>query len=131
MIKENVINFGYHHLEAGHPDNQKKYRICGSLTRQSESKPFCHRPAGWGTSHPRVGRCKLHGGCSPSGPNHPNWRGGRYAYKFRVRLKQHYKDLGSSETNPLDLLPELEVQRTILTISIIALNERAHHSVEK
>lgn len=125
MIKENIINYGYHHLEPGHPDNQKNYRVCGSQTRQSESRPVCHRPAGWGTSHPGVGRCKLHGGCSPSGPDHPNWRGGRYAHKFRGRLKQHYEDLGMADDNPLDLMPELEVQRTILSMALLALNEKA------
>lgn len=27
----------------------------------------CKKPRGWGTSHVGSGRCKLHGGCSPSG----------------------------------------------------------------
>jgi hypothetical protein len=27
----------------------------------------CTRPAGWGTTHPGFGRCKLHGGSAPSG----------------------------------------------------------------
>jgi len=130
MINKNVISYGYHHLEPGHPDNQKNYRICGSQTRQSESRPVCHRPAGWGTSHPGVGRCKLHGGCSPSGPDHPNWRGGRYAHKFRGRLRQQYQDLGSTDDNPLDLMPELEVLRVILSMALQALNEKGsgiHH----
>lgn len=26
---------------------------------------YCQRPAGWGTDHPGVGRCKLHGGDVP------------------------------------------------------------------
>jgi hypothetical protein len=32
----------------------------GKIHRQER---YCKRPAGWGTSHPGEGRCKLHGGC--------------------------------------------------------------------
>ena len=32
-------------------------RFCGARTR---SGPACRRPAGWGTSHPGYGTCKLH-----------------------------------------------------------------------
>lgn len=40
-------------------------RYCGGKKRQGEG--LCTRPAGWGTDHPGAGRCKLHGGCAPSG----------------------------------------------------------------
>lgn len=36
---------------------------CGAKARSG--KP-CGRPAGWGTGHAGVGRCKLHGGASPN-----------------------------------------------------------------
>lgn len=39
-------------------------RFCGGKKRQGEG--FCTRPAGWGTDHVGVGRCKLHGGGTPS-----------------------------------------------------------------
>ncbi len=91
--KNQIISYGYHHLEPGHPDNQKGYRICGSKTRQVQSKPYCHRPAGWGTTHPGVGRCKLHGGCSPMGPDHPNWKSGRYSHLYQGRLIQVIREL--------------------------------------
>lgn len=39
-------------------------RYCEARTRAGGK---CRRPAGWGTSHPSVGRCKLHGGSSPNG----------------------------------------------------------------
>ena len=38
---------------------------CGARKKQSEGN--CARPAGWGTDHPGYGKCKLHGGCVPSG----------------------------------------------------------------
>lgn len=43
-------------------------RLCGSPTHATGNP--CRRPAGWGTSHPGLGNCKLHGGLSPSGVRH-------------------------------------------------------------
>lgn len=39
-------------------------KYCGAKKRQP---PYdeCTRPAGWGTDHPGIGRCKLHGGRTP------------------------------------------------------------------
>lgn len=45
-------------------------RYCGSKKRQQpegRTDDRCRRPAGWGTDHVGEGRCKLHGGNSPSG----------------------------------------------------------------
>lgn len=36
---------------------------CGARTRSGSP---CAKPSGWGTSHPGVGRCKLHGGSTPT-----------------------------------------------------------------
>lgn len=36
---------------------------CGAQTKTPNKR--CGRPAGWGTGHPGVGKCKLHGGASP------------------------------------------------------------------
>lgn len=47
--------------ESGH-DTRDRY--CGAPKRQGEGT--CTRPAGWGTPHAGVGRCKLHGGSTPS-----------------------------------------------------------------
>ncbi len=41
----------------------KAYPTCGARTRQGDHSP-CARPAGWGTDHPGVGACKLHGGAT-------------------------------------------------------------------
>jgi hypothetical protein len=35
---------------------------CGAKTRAGTP---CNRPAGWGTNHVEVGKCKLHGGATP------------------------------------------------------------------
>lgn len=37
---------------------------CGARKRQGEG--CCTQAAGWGTDHVGEGRCKLHGGCTPS-----------------------------------------------------------------
>lgn len=37
---------------------------CGAITRSREGT--CRHEAGWGTPHPGIGRCRLHGGNSPS-----------------------------------------------------------------
>src|SRR6185437_11369205 len=40
------------------------YAKCGAQ-RKGEAGP-CTRPAGWGTDHPGIGKCKLHGGSTPT-----------------------------------------------------------------
>jgi len=40
---------------------------CGGKRRGADSEgKLCTRPAGWGTDHAGTGRCKLHGGSTPS-----------------------------------------------------------------
>ena len=50
------------------PDSGHDNRLCGSPTHATGNP--CRRPAGWGTSHPGLGNCKLHGGSSPNGVRH-------------------------------------------------------------
>lgn len=38
--------------------------LCGGKKKQGGGT--CTQRAGWGTDHPGVGRCKLHGGCTPN-----------------------------------------------------------------
>ncbi len=116
--KRKVIGYGYNHIEPGHPDNPTAYRICGARTKQELSNPVCTRPAGWGTSHAGAGRCKLHGGANLAGPDHGQYKTGRYAALFKGRLREHYENIINDGTDPLDLLPELEVQRTLLSLAL-------------
>lgn len=46
------------------PSETPRYDTCGARTRSATT---CQRPAGWGTSHPGAGKCKLHGGSTPNG----------------------------------------------------------------
>jgi len=43
-------------------ENKKSYETCGAKTRAGTP---CKKPAGWGTNHKGVGKCKLHGGATP------------------------------------------------------------------
>lgn len=42
------------------PDQSRDGRYCGARKRQGEGT--CTQAAGWGTDHPGIGACKLHGG---------------------------------------------------------------------
>lgn len=59
------------------------------------------------------GRCKLHGGKTPSGPDSVHFKHGRYATVFRGQLAEKFLH-ATEEEAPLDLLPELAVQRAVL-----------------
>lgn len=54
---------------------------CAARKRQpSYVGDTCRRPAGWGTWHPGVGRCKLHGGAR-------GYKHGRYSRVLREQLR--------------------------------------------
>lgn len=46
------------------PDHDDPTRWCGGPKRNGTGR--CTQRAGWGTPHPGYGRCKLHGGSTPS-----------------------------------------------------------------
>ena len=108
----------YNHLAVGHPDNPKNYNICGAKRHRLDE--VCKRPAGAGTRHPGEGRCKKHGGATPGGLAAPNYKHGRYSQVLRGELRNVYEQIDTTDRagDPLDLLPELSVQRTMLAIAI-------------
>ncbi|MFN2636891.1 MAG: hypothetical protein ABR585_07695 [Gemmatimonadaceae bacterium] len=48
----------------GHGNNCDKQHCHGK--RKGDSGELCHRPSGWGTDHAGLGKCKLHGGSTPT-----------------------------------------------------------------
>jgi hypothetical protein len=81
------------------------YEKCGAKKRGGPG--LCTRPAGWGTDHAGVGKCKLHGGASPI-------KHGRYSKIPRERLRHRLDELAASDSNPLDLVPDLQLLRAVL-----------------
>lgn len=65
----------------------------------------CGQAAGWGTAHPGVGRCKLHGGNAPI-------RHGRYSAIKRERIRALIEQY-ANDPEPLDILPELYACRAL------------------
>lgn len=49
----------------GVPRSKRRGPFCGGKLHGRDGT--CTQTAGWGTTHPGVGRCKLHGGSAPSG----------------------------------------------------------------
>jgi hypothetical protein len=108
-------DYKFNHLEIGHPDNPKPYRICGAHTTSENSKgDICLLKAGYDTYHPGTGRCKFHGGSKPM----------RYGSdRYIGRLRDHIVAMEKDDTNPLDILPELQVQRVMLSLALDKLDE--------
>lgn len=94
---------------------------CGAKTRAGGGHP-CKLVAGHGTGHKGTGRCKYHGGSVPSGPDLPYFKHGRYAEAFKGKLRRKFIETVQDD-NPLDLLPELAVQRTLLQDFISRFDE--------
>lgn len=90
-------------------------KTCGARTRSGTP---CRKAA-----MPN-GRCRLHGGKTPSGPDSPHYRHGRYANVFKGQLAEKFS-AAQGEEKPLDLLPELQVQRTLLAQYIERVSNKA------
>lgn len=82
-----------------------KGKVCGAKLRGKNA--HCQKP-------PMAnGRCRLHGGKTPSGPDSPHFKHGQFAYAFRSRMAERFTQIQQGG-NPLDMVPELNVQRTML-----------------
>jgi len=82
-----------------------KKEVCGAKLRGKNAT--CRKP-------PMAnGRCRLHGGKTPNGPDNPSYKHGLYADAFHGALRDRYERMQKTK-NPLDMLPDLYVQRTLL-----------------
>lgn len=79
---------------------------CTATSKQSGER--CKRAAADGSS-----KCYIHGGKTPRGADSPNLKHGRYSAYLKDSLKSKLDDVQAGD--PLDLLPELEVQRVLLS----------------
>jgi len=79
-------------------------RICGAKLRGK--KKHCQKP-------PMAnGRCRLHGGATPNGPESKNFRHGKYAAAFKGTLAEKFNK-SVKDKKPMDLQAELAVLRTL------------------
>lgn len=85
---------------------------CNARTRQEGAKPYCSLRAGWGTQHAGTGRCKLHGGCAPTGITHPQFKSGRYSRIQSGRLKDLIEEHRKAP-EPLELMDEIALLRAL------------------
>ena len=79
-------------------------QICGAKTRSGN--PCKGRPM-------PNGRCRMHGGCSLAGVDSPRFTHGRYSRYGKVLAERFREHVDDSDNDPLDILPELEVQRAL------------------
>jgi len=91
-------------------------KVCGAKLRNKDA--FCQKPP------MENGRCRLHGGKTPTGPDLPQFKHGRYAKAFKGTLAKHFTEM-EADTSPLDLLPELAAQRALLSNFIETVSEQA------
>lgn len=82
-----------------------KDNVCGAKLRGKNA--YCQKP-------PMAnGRCRLHGGKTPSGPDSPHFKTGKFAYAFKNQMAKRFAEL-QNDKNPLDMIADLNVQRTML-----------------
>lgn len=82
--------------------------------RNVKRQKYCKSRAGHKTDHPRVGRCKFHGG---SNQNADRMKSGKYAKIARPELRKLIA-AALEEKNPLDMLPTLAKAKGILDHAI-------------
>lgn len=83
---------------------------CGGKTNSGGK---CKRPAGWGTDHAGEGKCKLHGGASLRGADHPNFKHGLYTPHTPKKIQAKVDTFLNAD--PFDLTHELALLRGLLS----------------
>lgn len=86
--------------------------LCGAA-KKSDGTP-CRRPAGWGTDHPGAGRCKLHGGLSPT-------KHGLYSKHARGRTGEILAEVTDAEA--ADPTEEIKLASAQLAAALEKLDE--------
>lgn len=69
------------------------------------------------------GRCRLHGGLTPSGPDSANYKHGKYADAFKGQMRARFLR-AQSDAQPLDMIADLNVQRALLEEYLSQLTNR-------
>lgn len=94
---------------------KKKGKVCGAKLRNKNA--YCQK------TPMANGRCRLHGGKTPSGPDSPHFKHGRYADAFKGQMAERFAKL-EKDPKPLDAVTDLNVQRTMLEEYIAQASSR-------
>jgi hypothetical protein len=79
-------------------------QLCGAKTKSRQGT--CKKPVSPGRT-----RCRIHGGATLFGVDHGRFKHGRYSKYMRQELQEL---LDVQDDNPMDILPELQLQRGLL-----------------
>lgn len=85
--------------------DKPKGKVCGAKLRGKNA--HCQK------APMANGRCRLHGGKTPSGPESPHFRHGRYAEAFKGVMRERFERM-QNEKNPLDMVTDLNVQKALM-----------------
>jgi hypothetical protein len=100
-------------------------RYCNARTRNGgRDQQLCRHEAGWGTDHPGIGRCKLHGGATPV-------RHGLYSQVTAHRLADRLARFRQDEQQLLDLREQIALQAAIILEYLAGLGETGTLAAEE
>lgn len=89
---------------------------------RKKSGGYCTNTAGYKTDHVGVGRCKFHGGSSLSGPDHPNWKHGKYSDALPDNILKHYEEI-IADGRLTELKEDLAIVTALIKESFIDLKD--------
>lgn len=90
-------------------------KVCGAKLRGKNA--HCQKPP------MSNGRCRLHGGKTPSGPDSPHFKHGIYAEAFKNKMGKRFEGF-QKDRQPLDMVPDLNVQRALLAEYIEKVSDK-------
>jgi hypothetical protein len=84
---------------------------------------YCKKPAGWGTDHVGEGRCKLHGGNSLKGREHPGYIDGVHSKysKLPGYLTEAYQNM-LEDRDLLNMHEDIALLRAIINVEMEKLD---------
>lgn len=90
-------------------------KVCGAKLRGKNA--YCQK------APMSNGRCRLHGGTTPSGPDSPHFKHGIYAEAFKNKMGKRFEGF-QKDKQPLDMIADLNVQRALLAEYIEKVSEK-------
>ena len=97
------------------------YETCDAKLRQPyPDRIHCNKPAGWGTKHVGEGRCRLHGGNSLVGPDHPRFKHGLTSKYTKEKIKELAEEFLASDEDLFQMKEEIATFRALFVHTVNA-----------